>query len=62
MAELALAIVPLCVAAIKGGKLVLKKCKELQQHDKEIERLRTQFRYQRGELHVWRDSVAFLDS
>ncbi|KAK7920296.1 hypothetical protein PG985_008318 [Apiospora marii] len=52
MAELALAIVPLCVATIKGGGVILKKCKELRKHSKEIERLRKHFRYQRD---------AFLD-
>ncbi|KAK7751750.1 hypothetical protein SLS62_006235 [Diatrype stigma] len=43
MAELALAIVPLCIGAIKGADIVRKKLKILRHHDKEMRRLRKKF-------------------
>lgn len=43
MAELALAIVPLCLSALKGIHVVHKKLKILRHHGKEIKRLRTRF-------------------
>lgn len=43
MAELALAVVPLCVTAIQGTAFVRKKLKLLRHHDKEIKRLRKKF-------------------
>ncbi|KAK8863006.1 hypothetical protein PGQ11_009241 [Apiospora arundinis] len=46
MAELALAIVPLCFAAIKGTRVVLKRLKILRQHNIEIKRLQKKFRTQ----------------
>ncbi|KAI1641468.1 hypothetical protein F4809DRAFT_586804 [Biscogniauxia mediterranea] len=43
MAELALAIVPLCFGAIKGIGIAKKKLKILRHHDSEIKRLRKKF-------------------
>ncbi|RYP46405.1 hypothetical protein DL768_007372 [Monosporascus sp. mg162] len=43
MAELALAIVPVCISAIGGADFVRKRLKILRHHDKEIKRLRKKF-------------------
>lgn len=43
MAELALAVIPLCMSALKGIRLIHKKLKILRHRDKEIKRLRTRF-------------------
>ncbi|EMR63244.1 hypothetical protein UCREL1_9814 [Eutypa lata UCREL1] len=43
MAELALAIVPLCATAIQGAAFIRKRLKILRHHDKEIKRLRKKF-------------------
>lgn len=43
MAELALAIVPLCIGAIKGADIIRKRLKILRHHNNEIKRLRTKF-------------------
>ncbi|KAK7927467.1 hypothetical protein PG985_004465 [Apiospora marii] len=52
MAELALAILPLCIGAIKGIAVARKKLKVLKHHDSEIKRLQKKFRAQ---------SAVFLD-
>lgn len=46
MAELALAVIPLCMSALKGIRVVHKKLKVLRHHNKEIKRLRTRFNSQ----------------
>lgn len=46
MAELALAIIPLCLGAIKGIGIVRKKLKVLRHHDSEMKRLRKKFNAQ----------------
>ncbi|KAI0602748.1 hypothetical protein F4775DRAFT_535501 [Biscogniauxia sp. FL1348] len=43
MAEIALAIVPICFGAIKGISIAKKKLKILRHHDSEIKRLRKKF-------------------
>ncbi|KAK8060008.1 hypothetical protein PG996_009938 [Apiospora saccharicola] len=52
MAELALAILPLCIGAIKGIAVARKKLKVLKHHDNETKRLQKKFRSQ---------SAVFLD-
>ncbi|KAK8086395.1 hypothetical protein PG994_001369 [Apiospora phragmitis] len=64
MAELALAIVPLCIATIKGGKVVLKRLEGLRQHNKEIKRPRKLFGCQREGTVTLRQIIqieVFLD-
>lgn len=46
MAELALAIAPICLSAIAGINVARKKLKILRHHDKEIKRLRKKFNAQ----------------
>lgn len=46
MAELALAIVPLCLTAIKGIIITKRKLKLLLNHNQEIRRLRKKFTIQ----------------
>ncbi|ORY63868.1 uncharacterized protein BCR38DRAFT_485015 [Pseudomassariella vexata] len=46
MAELALAIAPLCLSAIKGIDVARKKLKILRNRDKEVKRLRKKFKLQ----------------
>lgn len=60
MADLALAIVPLCLSALKGIHVVHNKLRILRHHGKEIKRLRTQFRTQR-EIFLAECELLFLE-
>lgn len=57
MADLALAIVPLCLSALKGIHVVHKKLKILRHHAKELKGLRTKFSIQKD---IFRDECQLL--
>lgn len=57
MAELGLAIVPLCLAAIKGSSVLGRKLPSVFRHSREIKRLRKKLKI---ETEIFKDECEFL--